>query len=526
MPRILQSPRTSLLFFILVLAVLRLAIIGGIPISPDEAYYFAWSRRLAVCYYDQPGMVAWVDWLFGLPWAHATVFTLRLAAVVLSALSTWVLYRAYRDYRDDEREAAVFAMVFSLLPFTWLTGIIMIHDTVFLPWLALTYWAIVRLAKHDGRPRDWLFLSLAITGAMYAKFSAVMIGWGLALYMLWSPRGRRWWKTWHPYAAGALTGALYLPVVIWNARHGWISLRAVQELTTRTHITPADRLGWVIEYMGSQIGIFSGLLGIVVFAALLKGVRDAWKRPADDRVVLPVCLALPVFLYFLQQSFKSPVFGNWPGVAYVPASMLAMSEVSRLFREGGAGAGKSNFTRRFIIAGLALDLALIFLFTVQLRTRAFRPALAGLEKALGLTERIDWRLDADFAGWDEMAALTEQERPRADFILTRRYQIAGVLEFMLPDQPEVECYNQGQRGNQWDLWPGLSRDTGRTALYVDIKRMPREVRARCGSVEPIHAPLVLGDPERPVKTIYMYLCRGWKGPERAVTDSALHGTGN
>ena len=150
---------------------------------------------------------------------------------------------------------------------------------------------------------------------------------------------------------------------------------------------------------------------------------------------------------------------------------------------------------------------------MQLRTRAFRPALAALEKAFGLERRIDWRLDADFAGWDRLAALTERERPRADFILTRRYQIAGILEFMLPDQPFVECYNQGQRGNQWDLWPGLARETGRTALYVDIKRMPRELRERCGTVVPIYAPYIVGRPQRPVKTFYLYLCRDFRGLE-------------
>ena len=101
----------------------------------------------------------------------------------------------------------------------------------------------------------------------------------------------------------------------------------VGELTARTGITWSDRVGWVMEYVGSQVGIFSPLLGLAVFAALIKGVREAWKRPGDDRVVLPVCMALPVFLYFLQQSFKSPVFGNWPGVAYIPAGMLAMSEI-------------------------------------------------------------------------------------------------------------------------------------------------------------------------------------------------------
>jgi 4-amino-4-deoxy-L-arabinose transferase-like glycosyltransferase len=505
----MQSPRTALVLFIIVLSALRLAVIGGIPITPDEAYYWTWSRHLAVCYYDQPGMVAWVDWLSALPWERVTVFSLRLPAALLSGLSAWALFLCYRDYRDDEREAAVFAMVFSLLPFSFLAGLIMIHDTAFLPWLALSFWALTRLTKNDGRPADWLFLALAITGAMYAKFSAVMIGWGLVLYMIWSPKGRRWWRTWRPYGAGALSGLLYLPVVVWNARHGWISVHAVGELTARTGITWSDRLGWVMEYVGSQVGIFSPLLGLAVFAALIKGVREAWKRPGDDRVVLPVCMALPVFLYFLQQSFKSPVFGNWPGVAYIPAGMLAMSEIFPLLKPESQGVGRARMVKWFILAGLVLNLTFLFLATIELRTFIFRPMLA----KMGAAAKLNERLNNDFGGWDEMAAVVEQERPRADFIMARRYQVASVLEFKLPDQPFVECYNQGQRGNQWDLWSGLAQKKGKNALYVDTRKMAPEARARCARVTPLHPPLVLKDGGQPVKKLYLYVCENWQGPE-------------
>lgn len=484
-------------------------VIGNIPLSPDEAYYWTWSRRLAVCYYDQPGMVAWVYWLFALPGAISTPFRARLAAVVISAVSTWIFYRAYREYRDDEEEALVFAVVFSVLPFTWIAGIILIHDTVLLPWIVLVYWVFIRLAKFDGRAGDWLLLSIALTGAMYAKFSAVMVVWGLFLYMLWSPKARKWWWTWPPYAAGVITTVLYLPVVWWNAQNDWISVHAVGELTKMDPLTILERLTYVAEYVVSQVGIFSPLLGIVVFGALIKGVREAVAEPGRDRVVLPVCLSLPVFVYFFGLSTRSHVYGNWPGIAYFPVCLLAMREVVRAWR---AREDKGLFGRRLVAVALVLNLMLVVTALLHLQFRIFRPAMEDIEERFDLHKRIDWRLDMDFEGWDTMVVLARGARPGMDFIMARRYQVASMLEFMMPDQPYVECYNKGQRGNQWDLWSRLDERRGQSALYVDIKPIPRLVRERFEEVEPVVQPMILGDPERPIKRLFLYRCRGWKGP--------------
>jgi undecaprenyl-diphosphatase len=502
------KPRAVLLAFIALYTGYRLLSIGGFPMSPDEAYYFAWSRAPAVSYYDQPGMVAWVDWLFARPWPRPTAFTVRLGAVALSGLVIWLCYWAYRQYRSDEKEAVAFALVFSTLPFTWLTGIVMIHDTALLPWLILAYGMTARLARDDGRAADWLGLALALTGAMYAKLSAVMAAWGIVLYMIWSPRGRRWWKRWQPYAAGGLVSVLYLPVILWNFQHGWINVKAVGELTATGPLSLATRLWHLAEYLISQPLMFSPLIGLAAFYALLRGIGHAWKRPEDDRVTLPVCLALPVFLYFAQLAFRSRVYGNWPGIAYFPVAMLAWSEIAERRR---SGPWTGLLGRRFLLTGEVLNLVFLLLAGFHLQFGILRPAFAAVEKKFNLDRRLDWRLDLDFGGWDELAALTERYRPRADFILTRRYQVASMLEFLLPDQPRVYAENRGLRGNQWDLWPGPERFAGQTALYVDIKRMPPSVQRRCDEVVPLQAPFRVGERKRPVKKWWVYLCRGWKG---------------
>jgi len=507
MPDFSPRPARVLIGFIMSVSVYRLLTIGAIPISPDEAYYWTWSRRLAVCYYDQPGMVAWVNRLFSMAWPVSTPASVRTATVVLSALTTYLVYRLYREYRDDEKEAVAFAVLFSMMPFSWLLGLIIIHDTVLMPWLVLTYWAMVRLAKHDGRRLDWAMLALCLTGAMYAKFSAAMVVWGLGLYMLVSPKGRGWWRTWPPYAAGALSAVLYSPAILWNVKHGWISLHAVSELTHIEGLTILRRLKFIGEYVVSQPGMFSVLLGVLVFAALAKGARDAWRRPDDDEVLLPVCLALPIFIYFLQLSTRSHVYGNWPGIGYLPLAMLGMREAAIAWSEGR---DRGLFGKRYVTVAVALNLILVLLFTLHFQFRTFSRPLRLAERKLGLKKRIDWRLDLDFGGWDKMVDMVREHGADADFLLARRYQIASMLEFMAPGQPFVECYNQGQRGNQWDLWSTMDQRQGQTALFLDKRRPPPELLARFDEVEKIASPLIVGSPRRPIKKWHVYKLRGYR----------------
>ena len=500
------GPVKFLLLFTGIISIYRLFVIGVLSISPDEAYYWTWSRRPAVCYYDQPGMVAWVDWLFAFPFERESVFTLRLAAVILSALTTLILYKAYCEYRGNKWEASIFAAVFSILPFSWVAGVMTIHDTTLLPWLGMTYWMIIRLSKYDGRASDWLLLGVFLTGAMYAKFSAVMIVWGLFLYMVVSPRGRKWWKTWPPYVAGIISAVLFFPAIWWNYNNDWISIQAVTELTDIQDLSFSRRFRFFYEYVFSQIGIFSPFIGVIVFGALIKGTAGYFKNRRDDETVLMACLSLPIFLYFLKQSLGTHVYGNWPGVAFIPVSMLAMREVF-LARENSKGI----FGRRYVRFALIMNIALIVLFSMHFHFRLFTPFFSSIEKSQELERKIDWRLDLDFAGWDKMVELVEENREGTDFIVTRRYQTASLLEWSLPDRPFVECITVGKRGNQWDIWSNLDKLKGKDALYVDYKKMDEKIRLGFLEVEPIHTPFFIGDLDMPQKRWFIYKCIGWQG---------------
>ncbi|MEW6041077.1 MAG: hypothetical protein AB1633_06110 [Elusimicrobiota bacterium] len=78
------------LFFLFSITLFRIYFVGTFNLSYDEAYNVDWSRRLALDYYSEPGLIAWVTAFF------ITVFGesetgVRLGAVIFSIVSSLLL---------------------------------------------------------------------------------------------------------------------------------------------------------------------------------------------------------------------------------------------------------------------------------------------------------------------------------------------------------------------------------------------------------------------------------------------------
>ncbi|MEI6916355.1 MAG: glycosyltransferase family 39 protein, partial [Armatimonadota bacterium] len=64
---------------------------ASLPLGDDETFYWVWSKHTAACYYDHPGMVAWLVGLsvklFG-----DTNWAVRLPTIILGAISSVLMY--------------------------------------------------------------------------------------------------------------------------------------------------------------------------------------------------------------------------------------------------------------------------------------------------------------------------------------------------------------------------------------------------------------------------------------------------
>ncbi|MDT8265576.1 glycosyltransferase family 39 protein, partial [Roseomonas sp. DSM 102946] len=177
----MQSLRTqSLLTPLLALAAITLARLiaaAVVPVSPDEAYYWVWSRALSPGYYDHPPMVAfWIR--AGTLLLGDTPLGIRLLGPVGLLLATLALVRAGNLLFPDRRPGVMAASLFNATLLVNAGAVLMTPDTPQIVFWCLTLWAVAEAhARGDGR--WWLAVGLFAGAALLSKYTAAFLGIGL-----------------------------------------------------------------------------------------------------------------------------------------------------------------------------------------------------------------------------------------------------------------------------------------------------------------------------------------------------------
>src|SRR4051794_7956816 len=92
------------------LTCVRLLVASMAPLSPDEAYYWVWSRALAPGYLDHPPMVAlWIR--AGTALAGETSLGVRLLGPLAAAAGSVLLFDAANRLFPDRRPGLIAAVL-------------------------------------------------------------------------------------------------------------------------------------------------------------------------------------------------------------------------------------------------------------------------------------------------------------------------------------------------------------------------------------------------------------------------------
>src|SRR5215472_3911596 len=188
-----------------------------VPIVPDEAYYWEWSRHLAAGYFDHPPAIAFLIHA-GTLIAGDTPFGLRCVVVIVGAIATIAaVVLAQRIGGANAAERAAWAVL--AMPLAGAGLVLATPDVPLLAALALGLLA-VDCALTSARPLIWWAAAgLALGCGLDSKYTAVLFGVGIALALLARRDLREQWRRPGPYVAILIATLVFLPVVLWNARH-------------------------------------------------------------------------------------------------------------------------------------------------------------------------------------------------------------------------------------------------------------------------------------------------------------------
>lgn len=483
-------------------------------LSGDEAHYWDWSRELDWNYYSKGPLVAWIIRgscaVFG-----NTMFAVRLPALVLAILTALLTYSLAKRLFRSERLALGVVLLNHLVPMFIAGSLLMTIDPpFFFCWAAATY--LAALALLENRRWAWVGVGLALGFGFLAKYSMGLWLVGLGVFFIVDRPARRQLRTVWPYLSIAIALLFTIPVLLWNARHGWVTLHHV---TTQTGASdPALGLANFAEFLAAQIGVVGPPLFVIMAGAVVWAMRMGRdeQRPEHRASRYLLWIGLPFFVLVMLDSLVKEPQPNWPAPAYFSLIVLAGYFLSTRM----ADTASWRRWRGWLWAALALGLLVTPLVH---RLDVLYPLAARLKAE---PRFVDPSLK--LRGWSALGgAVANDLADMGDsaFVICEDYQMTAEMAFYVPGQPKTYCAgpyfaHHTKRLSQYDIWPDrylgrpvLENLLGRNAVFVG-HGMTDDIRDAFGSVreEPSTLPIIVRGVE--ARQFRWWRCYGFVGMER------------
>ncbi len=392
---------------ILIACAFRLVFASFTGLGIDESYMVAASDRFAASYFDHPLASWWLElasrWLFG----GQTPIIVRLPFVVLSALSSWLLYLL--TDRLFGAKAGFWAVVaYSISPvFSLAFGCWVLPDGPLDAMLLAFAYAVCRAAGVGDTPaRHWWLAAGVFAGfAMLSKYTAALTIAGAAMFILTDPAARPSLRRWELWTGLAIAAVLFTPVISWNAAHGWQSFAYQSGRATGLRLHP---LAPLTIWGGEALFVLPWLWLPMIFLLIRALSRGPAQRPSWFLALLGV---IPIILFAVIGIWSSTrILYHWASPGYLLLLPLLGDWASRR----GAWVRQIALFSGALLAGASLLIAaeLTFGFIPRL-DRVFPPGQSPLLQA------VDW-------------TSIRGQIPAGDAVAALRWYDAGKIAYALP----------------------------------------------------------------------------------------------
>lgn len=486
--------RRKLYWFLALITLFRLIVASSFELSTDEGYYWLWSNHLDLSYYDHPPMIAYVLAL-ATYFSDAEIF-IRLAPIVGSVVTSLLLYEMARDLYNDE-SAGFNAVLMANVTLIFSAGaLIATPDTPLVPFYTAAMMLTFKAVRSEPGSWDgytlWTAAGAAAGGALLSKYTAFFFFPCALLYLLLSVRGRMWLKRAEPYLASAFSFIVFMPVIVWNSRHDWVSL-SFQAKHGLAEIggNAFDRF---LEFAGLQIALYSFGIFFFLIAAGVAVSKSSYMEvhpKTRETALFLFSFSIPIIGFFVLNSFRARVEGNWPILGFIP-----------LFLQAGSMASGWYSSRRYRIPFRA-SLGVALLVWIVLHVQLTDPIIPH-PKRFEISRRI--------YGWKLLGAKIDEAKKRGDvsFIISNRHQIATLMTYYT--KPHMRAYLIGANNDRFTFLPPPDSMKGKNAVYLteNGRDMIKAIAPLFDRVEKLRQVDIVRKGEL-IRSFTLYLCYNYRG---------------
>lgn len=434
-------------YIIIYITVKVFFIVTGPDLFTEEAQYWVWSQHLDWSYYSKPPLIAWVNYLAGI--ISQSDYIIRASALFFGIGILYMIFRLTLLLFQEPRIALMSVVLLSVSPFFTMASTFFTTDTLLIFfWTACFYFFF--LAETKNNLIYWILAGVCFGLGCLSKYTMFFFLFAFIPWVLIQMGP----KPYQRFLLFVTIGFLFfMPVVIWNYQHDWVSLKHLSGLTgfSQSFFSWKESLKFLSEYIGGVV-LFNSPFFVILFTnkkyreKLFNGVNEEDR----NKLLLLNAPLMGTLLIFLFLSFFIRTEVNWPSMSYIGIPVTL-----------AYGIEKSGFYRQALVASIiTFAFLLIFLFPPW------------IDRA-GLTVLMPPKTDSmkRLAGWEELSEKVMEVRnghPAYGPILTDSYHVASELSFYTKSC-NIYCLNIGRRMNQFDIWGGLEdlRDNSPlNAIYI------------------------------------------------------------
>jgi len=457
------SASRMMLALIVVGTAFRMMLAGMFGFGNGEAYYYSCARHAEFSYFDHPPIHAWLARL-AIELGGVDPLIIRLPFILFFAGTTWLTFVIGRRLFSEKAGlyAAVLlnlSMVFSVTTATFFQP----DSPLMFFWLAAFY-GLTRLLL-DEAPRHatgwWLVVGLAVGLAMLCKYHAVFLVMGTVFFVATTRSQRHW--LWHPgpYLALLLMAGCFIPVLMWNSNHEWISFLWQGGRGTQFK---GLRFDWLARSIGGQAIWLMPWLWLPLVCELYVCIR---RGPVDRARWLVACAAAPPIVFFTVTALYAP-YGfhfHWQAPGYLLLFLPLGATVQRWLTSTPRDV---RFARRWLKFSTVAFACMFLLLTTHTVSGWLLYVMPG--KMAAQVAVVDPTLEAlDYTPLETFLA----ERGYLDrddiFVFTPKWYISGKVDYALHGRANVLCLSPDDP-RAYAFFDKQAAQLGKDAIIVTQER--------------------------------------------------------
>jgi Dolichyl-phosphate-mannose-protein mannosyltransferase len=225
-----RSDTAALLAIAAAITLLHLLTNNHYGFHRDELQFLSDALHLDWGFIPYPPFTPFVERIslavFGL-----SMVGLRLFSVIAQASAIVVIGLMARELGGSRLAQVTAALAVALAPFPLFQGTEFQYSSFAYLWWVLIAYFVIRLLKTEN-PRWWLAIGMTVGVGLQTKYDIAFFVAGILGGMLLTPARRYLRSAWF-WAGAALAIAIFLPNLIWQLRHDFISLTFLRHIHTR-----------------------------------------------------------------------------------------------------------------------------------------------------------------------------------------------------------------------------------------------------------------------------------------------------